>query len=265
MCKYFALSLMVLFVFISFVKADLSDGLVLYLPFDEGEGKVVHDLSQNQFTGKIKGNPKWVEGKFGSALSFGGLTDYVEVPYDDVFDIREAITIHAWIMADFPMPDPQWHTIINACAHGQGPWGAMAYRSNGATIFNPYYYVVGEILHGGSRSLSPNVFLQVCSTYDQDDGLCVYLNGVLDRKQPGGKGLLHSTVSFVVWNDPVSIASYGSADRRWIGVIDEVMVYNRVLSADEVAELFEAPPPSGKAVFSSGKLATAWGKVKRGR
>ena len=89
MCKYCVLSLMVLFVFTSFVKADLWDGLVLYLPFDEGEGVVANDSSENQLTGDIFGDPEWVDGQFGGALDFDGDGDYVEVPYNDTtFSLR---------------------------------------------------------------------------------------------------------------------------------------------------------------------------------
>ena len=57
--------------------------------FDEASGKVAKDSSDNGYDGKFmgKGNPKWVEGKFGKALDFNGSTvqrfngstDYVEV------------------------------------------------------------------------------------------------------------------------------------------------------------------------------------------
>jgi len=53
-------------------------GLLLYLPFDEGSGKVAKDISGNGNDGQII-DAEWVNGKFGKALSFNGKTAYVEV------------------------------------------------------------------------------------------------------------------------------------------------------------------------------------------
>ena len=44
------------------------------------------------------------------------------------------------------------------------------------------------------------------------------------------------------------------------GIIDEVAIYNRALSADEIKELMSAPPA---AVRAAGKLATTWGGIKK--
>jgi hypothetical protein len=55
--------------------------------------------------------------------------------------------------------------------------------------------------------------------------------------------------------------NYGLAGRFWDGVIDEVVIYNRALSADEFAQIFKDPPVSA-AVESADKLATTWGEVK---
>ena len=53
------------------------EGLLLYLPFDEGDGNEAKDLSGNNFNGKLEG-PQWVVGKFGNALEFDG-DDFVVV------------------------------------------------------------------------------------------------------------------------------------------------------------------------------------------
>ena len=261
MCKYCVLSLMVLFVFTSFVKADLSDGLVLYLPFDEGEGVVANDLSENQFTGDLMGDPEWVDGKegFGKALSFDGDGDYVEIAYDDAFDIKEGITMCAWVM---PF-DLGWRGIINASPNVQGPWGMHTFGIGGDVNLAAYYFFKGRQSGIESVPLQADVFQHVCSAYDKDDGFFIYSDGVEAGRDESAKGLIDGTAA---WEESIVIGhGYPAPDRFWDGVIDEVMVYNRVLSAEEVAELFEAPPAIGKAVSSSGKLATAWGRVKRGR
>ena len=50
-----------------------TDGLVGAWLLDEGKGEAVTDSSDNGLDGKIaKGKPKWVDGKFGGAMEFGG-------------------------------------------------------------------------------------------------------------------------------------------------------------------------------------------------
>ncbi|MBD3181699.1 hypothetical protein GF312_05365, partial [Candidatus Poribacteria bacterium] len=83
------------------VNANLEEGLVLYLPFDEGEGDTTQDLSPNGFVGTIE-KAEWGEGKFGNALIFGGDGAFVEVPYNEAFDFKEGITMAAWVTANLP-------------------------------------------------------------------------------------------------------------------------------------------------------------------
>ena len=53
-----------------------------------------------------------------------------------------------------------------------------------------------------------------------------------------------------------------ASDGGFIGIIDEVVIYNRALSEKEVGQLFAA---EGLPVQPQGKLATYWGKIKRAR
>jgi len=50
-----------------------------------------------------------------------------------------------------------------------------------------------------------------------------------------------------------------ASDGGFIGIIDEVMIYNRALSEDEIRQNFQA---KGLSVRPAGKLATVWGEVK---
>ena len=69
--------------------------MVGYWPFDEKVGKKAEDVSGNGNDGKLIDGPKWVEGKFGSALEFGG-GSYVEVADDPSLDLTNVATVMAW-------------------------------------------------------------------------------------------------------------------------------------------------------------------------
>ena len=53
-------------------KQSMKDTLLLYLPFDDGAGKNPKDASGNGNKASIKGDLKWVKGKFNGALEFDG-------------------------------------------------------------------------------------------------------------------------------------------------------------------------------------------------
>ncbi|MDE0018028.1 MAG: hypothetical protein OXU51_17735 [Candidatus Poribacteria bacterium] len=66
--KQLFLILFLISVCTTFAAADLLEGLVLYMPLDEGNGKATEDFSENGFDGELNGGAKWVDGKFGKAL-----------------------------------------------------------------------------------------------------------------------------------------------------------------------------------------------------
>ena len=71
--------------FATYAVGKPDPSLVGYWPFDEKTGKKAEDASGNGNDGKLIDEPKWVEGKFGSALEFGGDGSYVEVADDPIF------------------------------------------------------------------------------------------------------------------------------------------------------------------------------------
>ena len=60
-------------------KLDKNNIMGMWL-FDEGKGKVATDSSGNGNDGEIH-DAEWVDGKFGKALSFDGVGNWVEVPH----------------------------------------------------------------------------------------------------------------------------------------------------------------------------------------
>ena len=101
-CKLFPFSLLVTTVLIVFshgLLAAVTDGLVLYMPFEEGSGNKTKDKSRTRTEGEIK-NGTWVDGKYGKALQFHSSTGYVLVPDQKSFHIEKEITQSAWVWLD---------------------------------------------------------------------------------------------------------------------------------------------------------------------
>ena len=71
-------------------------GLVAGWSFDAGAGSVLADVSGNGNNGVVSG-ATWVPGKFGSALSFNGLSDVVQVASSASLNLSSGMTLAAWI------------------------------------------------------------------------------------------------------------------------------------------------------------------------
>ena len=244
----------------TFVQAGLEDGLVLYLPFDEGSGDVTGDLSGNGHDGDIEG-PIWTEGKFGKALEFNGDGDFVDVPYSDDFAITDAITLGAWVTANVPFPI-NWKGIINARKSTYGPFLLQTGANPASPLGEMGLYLGGAWTWVQTVKPLDEEFHHVVGTFDADDGYHIYFDGEMNDGAGGAdKGIIDTDPA----EEGVVIGhNYGYADRWWDGIIDEVVIYNRALSEDEVAQLFEAPPIAA-AVYYKDKLSTTWGKLKNSR
>jgi len=102
---------MVCFLLAGFLLAPLAaeaklrdETVVLYLPFDEGKGEEVKDLSKSGKTGVLgtrgKDLPQWVDGKFGKALEFDGETNFVQIEETPDFSFASdpgTMTLAAWV------------------------------------------------------------------------------------------------------------------------------------------------------------------------
>ena len=96
---------------------DQAQGLVLYLPFDEGTGTIAYDLSGYGNNGTLysstticsnpptSGCPTWTDGKVGKALSFDGVDDNLIIPHSTTLNVTSTITIMAWIKPKTPFRD----------------------------------------------------------------------------------------------------------------------------------------------------------------
>lgn len=241
------------------------DTVVLYLPFDEGKGDEVKDLSKSGKTGvlgsKGKKNPEWVDGKFGKALEFDGETSFVQI--DDTPDFSFAgdpgtMTLAAWvkvIKTATDKHDQNRQPIVMKGNSGQWEYalyiydGAMAGMSvwdNGGT---------GVAEPSGGPALDDGEWHAVVGTFDSKGGVKVYADGELVAQGANGPN--------VPGNGTRNVFIGHREDGQFLNaIIDDVRIWNRVLDEDEIIETM-ASPLSGLAVHSDGKMATMWGDIKR--
>jgi len=218
-------------------------GLVGWWRFDEGTGTIAVDSSGNGNNGTISG-ATWVNGRYGEALSFNGATDGVQC---GPLSITGSYAISAWIKAD-PTGNAGLVTIL--CNY-LSPFQGMGLFLNNGKVALRLYYGTG--------------FTEVVGMVDLRDGTWHFLVGVCNSTAVGANltvyvdGAIAGTQATAFTSSPSSantfIGQYGNG--LWFkGVIDEVQVFNRVLSAPEIQADFQQNPDFSSYVVAKVPQAT---------
>ncbi len=202
-------------------------GLVAGYSFDAGTGTTATDSSGNNNTGTIN-TATWTTGKYGGGLNFNG-TAKVQVPSAASLNLTSGMTLAAWIKPT--VNQSGWVTILQKqpdayVLNASNGTGAL-FPGGGATSNNGWQYVSGV-------SASPvNTWTHVAVTYDGAI-LRMYVNGAQVATQPG-TGTIQTTSS------PLWIGGNSPYGEYFVGLIDEVRVYNRALTPGEIATIRDVP------------------------
>ena len=238
-------------------KKAVSEGLVSYWSFDEEtiEGKTVKDVWGSN-DGKIEGAPRVVKGKVAEGMEFNGRDQSVNVgnPADGSLDFgaRTDFTIEAWA---FPKDSGASMRIIDK--KDDGDVGYMM-EHNILDGFQPY---ANDGKGNASRVLEGmthfNQWVHVVGVFERKGDVELFVGGKSVRSVPSdaqGKENIDNKSPFYIGRRP--------AGERWKGILDEIRVYNRVLSEAEIKQNFEAQGGLAHPVELVGKLSITWGRIK---
>jgi len=207
--------------------------------FNEGQGVTAKDRannSQNNNDGTLagmnigidNGTSGWTSsGKFGNGINFDGVNDYVDAGNDASLNITNAITVGAWI---YPLGWGQ-SNLGRIVSKGTASNGYSFHIS--ATSSNLILSSFGQadaIASSASNSISLNNWQHVVVSMIGGNA-SFFVNGVL----AGVDGISPFAVSSS--NFEIGRLGYISA-RNFNGSIDEVRIYNRALSAEEILDQY---------------------------
>ncbi len=220
---------------------DLAHGLIGHWAFDEGRGMIARDSSGRNNHGTIMGSAKWTRGRIGGALEFDGTDDFVSIPNEGNFDITGSLTVTAWIRVN--AFTRSWQSIVTK---GDRAWRlqrANNTNSLGWACSDLSRHEVGDLY--GNRAVNDGRWHHVAGVHDGTK-TCLFVDGTLDASE--------ETERTISVNDyPVLIGQNAQQTGRFfLGLIDDVRIYDRALSADELQALFErdaasAPRPVDRA------------------
>jgi len=225
-----------------------ADGLVSYWPFDEGIGTTAGD-AVNGNHGTIYG-ATWVDGKFGKALSFDGDGDYVSIPDSTSLDLSGEMTVEAWIKVAV-------HKNYNAIVV-KGPDMAENYEL--LVGYPTVDDVVSAILFTDGRKWLSTGGVIAQDTWHHVSVTCkpnewrIYVDGV-KRAERTDVASAPATNNYPVWIGN----EQGTTGRVMYGLIDEVRIWNRALSAAELAFVAPVVNAGDDATINKGSNFTSSG------
>ena len=121
--------------------ADPEKDLLIYLPFDEGQGNKAEDVSPNGFVGDVK-NAKWVEGVVGQALHFkGGSVNFDPLKIDQ----PKEMTIEFWFKPDEKIEGGNRIDLLYRLNGGGRPHITF---NRGGVLFGFYFATLGCRIRG---------------------------------------------------------------------------------------------------------------------
>ncbi len=225
----------------------VNPGLVAAFGFNDGSGTTLPDLSGAGNHGTIAG-ATWVDaGRFGKALSFDGVNDWVTIPDANSLDLTAGMTLEAWVK---PTAINGWETVLLKESASDLAYALYA-DNNGNDNGGPHVPGVwirqasGTSFATGPAQLPLNTWTHLAATYD---GAVVqmYVNGT-----PAGS--LERTGPITTTGKPLRIGGNSVWSEWFNGLIDEVRVYNNALSQAEIQQDMLTPvvpdttPPTVKA------------------
>ncbi len=198
-------------------------GLVGAWSFDAGAGTTAADATGKGHTGTISGATWSTAGKNGGALSFDGVNDWVTVADANDLDLSNGMTLSAWVNPTGAGAD--WQTV----ALKETP-GFMAYALYADTdTGRPSGHVVvggSDLDTRGPATLANNLWTYLAASYD-GASLRLYVNGTLASTRAVSGSMSPSTGA-------LRIGGNGTWGEWFAGLIDNVRIYGRALSATEI-------------------------------
>lgn len=216
------------------ISVQLPNGLVAYFPFSDSASLTAIDYSGNAHNGTRNNNPGSVADRFGvgasGAYNFTNNTQSITAPGANLPAGTSPRTVCSWMR---PAALPGAGGFAIAAMYGTNATGQGNYIGlyNDGVNQNAIYSGWGDHLIA-VHTAPLNTWLHLCGTYDGTTAQ-LFLNGT----QVASAGKSWNTVP-VAANGGIHIGR-GDATTAYpfTGAVDDVRIYNRVLSAEEIRTL----------------------------
>jgi hypothetical protein len=222
----------------------LLDGLIGYWPLDDGPGSVVaHDVSGHRNDGtlyQLDPATVWVDGRAGRGINLAA-QGWIGVAHSDSIDlITDRLTISAWVSIEGAiMPDPGstdvgWGT---ALSRQRGPDLDQHYHLGLSFYAHPHLFVVPAGGFGQLTAPEPvarATWVHIAGVYD-GLGARLFVNGTLVAQLPMAGSFAADATPVIIGGNHNDAS--GVPTELFPGRLDEIMLYRRALSNEEIRQL----------------------------
>lgn len=235
-------------------ESTLGQGLVGYWNMEEGSGQTVQDRSGNGNDGVLGANaavdsadPSFApghdaSGPAGTGLVFDGINDYVSAGNGSSLNVTGAISMSVWVK-----PAVSDGNLVRKVAVNQGYMMYLISNQRVEIGSNEF----SSTLTTSNSAITLNSWNHIVATIDGSGVANIFVNGVLVKT--GNLQVLNTTTgsSFIIGGSSWSSGAYAN------GVLDEVRLYKRALSPDEVRQLYNQKKPLLQMDFDEGSGTVA--------
>ncbi len=231
----------------AFIKKSLSveDGLIAHYPLDGN----AYDLSVYSHHGTVSEALPATD-RFGhadGAYYFDGLNDCIVVPDADHLDIQdgEPFSVSLWLKHDGPNVGEYFLSKYNG---SPGSTGAYAFGTGSAGDAYSWFYFAGEggLENRGAIDLNSDIWHHYVAVYKPGEDVMLYVDGQVD---------ISNTTTFAGnTNNTLDLHLGCGANKRqfYKGYMDDVRIYKRALTTDEIDGLFKLVPTTTKVEILEG-------------
>jgi len=232
-------------------------GPIAHWQFDESSGTTATDSSGNNNTGTLVNGPTWIPGRIGNGLSFDGVNDSMSVADSTSLRLGTTMTVSTWVSVRANVAD--WVRLVgkgSSSDRNYGLWrewdGDLLFQiySQGAASACNFWNNLGA---GSSTNIAAGSgWHHVLATYDGTTGN-MYVDGT--QAYSGA-----CTITPAASADPLTVG-YAGFHTYLNGLLDDVRLYNRALSASEISSLYssvpsDTTPPTGTVTINAGASYT---------
>ncbi|MEX0676880.1 MAG: LamG-like jellyroll fold domain-containing protein [Pirellulales bacterium] len=223
-----------------------SAGLVGAYSFNAGGGTAVADASGTGNNGTTANTTWSTAGRYGNALSFNGTSARVTIPDAASLDLTTGMTLEAWVRPS--AVTNKWRDVIYK---GNDVYYLEATSSNGRKPAGGGIIGSSNLEAFGTTALAVNTWTHLAATYDGSN-LRLFVNGAQVSSKVRAGSLQTS-------NNPLQIGGDSIFGQYFAGLIDEVRIYNRALSASAIQA--DMNTPIGAAAQLAGREIAGAGGV----
>ncbi len=238
------------------IQSDMSQtltgseaNLAAYLPLDEGSGITAYDLTANGNNGTLGGGvpanePTWTavtlagltgpnaalgspNPTIGAALSFNGSNNYVQLPATGFSNFSNGLTFEVWA---YPTSVASYQRFFDF-GNGAGSDNLLLARSGTSNdlVFQSYNGTTAGALIYAPNAIQLNTWQHFAVVLQPSGLVTLYKNGVaIGEGYSAVPRNVNRTLNYLGHSNWSSDGYYG-------GRLDDVRVYNRALSATEIA------------------------------